>query len=124
MVAVRQADITGGADPTDNVSSQVLRTLGSNEARALDCDDIRSAFASATDSFSAFADAHHEVVEGFVVIESERGSRNPELAVCANYFLTSLREGGAADGNEPTGASMHTLCIDPIRARFKNSNKF
>jgi len=125
VVALRQADITGGADPSDNVSDQISRTLGSNEARALDCADIRSAFASATDSFGL--EDVEDVVEGFVVIESERGSRIPELAVCANYIFASAQDinfsaGGSVE--EPIGASIHVLCYDPIRARFKSSNKF
>ena len=90
-------------------------TLNASEGHAIDCKDIMLKLTQAVaDNF----DQDVKFVEGWVVIESDRGNKNPDLAVCANYFLIS------DETDTPTGLNSDVVCYDPIRARFKESDKF
>ena len=123
VVALRQHLIDSDDDPSDNVSDRTLITLGPNEAHALDCEDIRSEFGSANNDFGD--EDIFGLVEGFVVIESERGRRVPELIVCANYMLAAKAAvTDTAGTSEPTGFGLHNQCYKPIRVRFRRSTKF
>ena len=75
-------------------------TLSANLGEAIDCEDIVDLLT--VDQGDPTIDptdfAVEGVFEGFVVIESKRGGRIPELVVCANYFAAvwddSNNEGG------------------------------
>ena len=102
---------------TTKVSDKDGITLGANKAHNIDCKDIHKLFKDSTidpDNFEV-----EEVYEGWVVIESEKGKKIPDLAVCANYFAavwdTSTDKGG--------GTSAQTLCYKPIRVRFTGDFK-
>ena len=117
VVALRQSDIDSDNDPSDNVSALDGETLGPNEALALDCEDIRKVF---NDSVRFGEDDHFDLVEGFVVIESERGSSTPDLAVCANYMLVSRPSRfDTSGGDEVTGLALHNQCYKPLRVRVR-----
>ena len=101
-------------DPAVSSQSSAI-TLNANEGHAIDCEDIITKLTfDVADEF----DQDVKFVEGWVVIESDRGNKNPDLAVCANYFLIS------DETDTPTGLNSDVVCIDPIRARFKDSDKF
>ena len=117
VVALRQHLISGDDIPRKNVSKKVSETLGSNESLALDCEDIRKVFETANRDFHAQSTSN--LVEGFVVIESEKGRRIPDLAVCANYMLVAEQLAGT-NSVSPTGLSLHNQCYKPIRVRFRS----
>ena len=122
VIALRQNQIPGD-DPTDFVSDKDGETLGPNEALALDCLDIRDLFANSKPAIDVTNTiAVHDLLEGYVVIESETGRKIPDLAVCANYIMASVR-GAQEGGDEPTGASLHVQCYDPFRVKFRGKFK-
>ena len=102
------------------VSDKFGITLSDNEAHSVDCEDIVDMLApnQAAPAIDPTAFAVEGVFEGFVVIESEKGSKKfPVLVVCANYFAAVW----VSDGDEGGGVSTQTLCYKPIRTRFDDS---
>ncbi len=101
-----------------SVSAKEGITLNANEAHSVDCEDIVDILAGpqlATPVIDPKSFVVQDIFEGFVVIESEKGRRNPDLAVCANYISFAID----TDGNTSLGTSLDVECFDPIRVRFK-----
>ena len=98
--------------------------MGPNEAHSVDCEDIVDILAGpqlATPVVDPrqfvvgdFDTTNEGIFEGFVVIESERGKKIPDLVVCANYsaylFETSF---------DTVTTAVDTECFKPIRVRFE-----
>ena len=95
-------------DPFVSTQSSTIE-LTDNNGHATDCEDI---ITKITENVADDFDDGLELVEGWVVIESEKGKKIPDLAVCANYFLISDRS------DTPTGLATKVLCYQPIRVRF------
>ncbi len=108
------------ANSNTEVSAKDGITLSANKAHSIDCLDIVDILTvdQGDPVINPEDFAVERVFEGFVVIESEKGRRIPDLAVCANYILA------IDDVNTGQGASLHTECIEPIRVRFKQNFKF
>ena len=93
-------------------------SLSGNRAHSIDCEDIHKLLEDNgvdPDNFQV-----QEVYEGFVVIESERGKKNPDFAVCANYFSAVWDDSNDSGG----GVSAETVCFDPIRVKFSDNFVF
>ena len=101
------------------VSDKFGITLSDNEAHSVDCEDIVDMLApnQAAPAIDPTAFAVEGVFEGFVVIESERGKKDPDFAVCANYFSAVWDDSNDSGG----GVSAETVCFDPIRVKFDTS---
>jgi len=110
------------ANSTTEVSAKAGITLSANKAHSIDCLDIVELLAvdQGDPTIDPTAFSVEGVYEGWVVIESEKGKKIPDLAVCANYFAAVWDDGN----NKGGGVSTETVCYDPIRVRFKKSNPF
>ena len=108
------------ADSTTKVSDKDGISLGGNEAHSIDCKDIHKLFKDSTPTIDPKDFTVKEVYEGFVAIESERGKKNPDFAVCANYFSAVWDDSNNSGG----GVSTETVCFDPIRVRFDDKFVF
>ncbi|MCH7769232.1 MAG: hypothetical protein IH828_09955, partial [Nitrospinae bacterium] len=105
------------ANSNTEVSAKDGITLGANKAHSIDCLDIVNILTvDQGDPVIHPEDFDVErVFEGWVVIESEKGKRIPDLAVCANYFAAVWDD----TNDEGGGVSVETVCYDPIRVRFR-----
>ena len=109
------------ANSNTEVSAKDGITLSANKAHTIDCEDIVDLLAvdQSDPTIDPTAFRVGGVFEGFVVIESEKGKRIPDLAVCANYFAAVWDD----STNKGGGTSAQTLCYKPIRVRFPQNFK-
>ena len=110
------------ANSNTDVSDKDGISLSGNEAHSIDCEDIVDLLAEVlgTPVIDPRTFDVEGVFEGFVVIESERGKKNPDFAVCANYFSAVWDDSNNSGG----GVSTETVCFDPIRVRFDDKFVF
>ena len=119
IMAAQHVDILPSTGPVVSSQSSAIE-LTDNKGHAIDCKDIRDKLTTTVLEDFDTSFTVDNLIEGWVVIESENGRKIPDLAVCANYLLATVDD----DVADPSGVSLDIECIKPVRVRFRNNNPF